>query len=146
MQMTESSVQPSTAASRQLAAKLGPGAHLALAVCYLQATSFGVLIQHYSFWSICQSPVQVINSSVQPSTAASRQLAAKLRLGAHLALAVCYLPLNLPHPQDQLHVRTDQEVEDEPNPEAITLSTSEDLAVQVCAAWLSVYLPASLPA
>ena len=89
--------------------------------------------------------VQRTDSSLQPSTAASRQQAAKLRLGAHLALAVCYLPLNLPHPQDQLHVRTEQEVEDEPDPEATTLSTSEDLALQVCAAVIPVIAQAGLP-
>ena len=67
----------------------------------------------------------------EPDAAISRQQAAELRLGAHLALALCYLPVGLPKPQDQLHVRSGEAAEAEPDPEALGLSTAEDLALQV---------------
>ena len=74
----------------------------------------------------------------QPDATTSRQQAAELRMGAHLALALCYLPVGLPQPQDQLHVRSGEAAEEEPDPEALGLSTAEDLALQVS-------IPAFLP-
>lgn len=55
----------------------------------------------------------------------------KLRLGAHLALALGYLPVSVPTPQDALTIRTEEDIQADPDPDTQHLNSSDDLPLQV---------------
>lgn len=60
-----------------------------------------------------------------------RRQAVKLRLGAHLALALGYLPVSVPTPQDALTIRTEEDIQADPDPDTQHLNSSDDLPLQV---------------
>lgn len=57
-----------------------------------------------------------------------RQQAVKLRVGAHLGLALGYLPVPVPTPQDALTIRTQEDIEADPDAD---VNSSDDLPLQV---------------
>lgn len=63
------------------------------------------------------------------SAGMDRQQAARLRMGAHLALALCYLPVEVPGPQDTLHIRPADDVDDDSQDQ--DWSKSDELPLQV---------------
>lgn len=68
-----------------------------------------------------------------PPSSTGKQQAVKLRLGAHLALALGYLRgISVPRPQEALHVRTDEDIQADPDANADELHSSDDLTLQVC--------------
>ena len=60
-----------------------------------------------------------------------KQQAVKLRVGAHLALALGYLPVPVPTPQDALTIRTEEDIQADPDPNTQHLNSSDDLPLQV---------------
>lgn len=62
-----------------------------------------------------------------------RQQAVKLRVGAHLGLALGYLPVPVPTPQDSLTIRTQEDMQADPDADVQHLNSSDDLPLQV---WL----------
>ena len=52
-------------------------------------------------------------------------------MGAHLALALCYLPVEVPGPQDKRHIRSQDEVAQDDDPDSQELNKSDDLPLQV---------------
>ena len=73
--------------------------------------------------------MQAAQGASVPSAGVDRQQAAKLRMGAHLALALCYLPVEVPGPQDTLHIRPSDEVD--ADTEDQDWSKSDELPLQV---------------
>ena len=73
--------------------------------------------------------MQAAKGASAPSAGVDRQQAAKLRMGAHLALALCYLPVEVPEPQDTLHIRPLDEVD--ADTEDQDWSKSDELPLQV---------------
>ena len=60
-----------------------------------------------------------------------RQQAVKLRLGAHLGLALGYLPVPVPTPQAALNIRTQEDIQADPDADTLLLNSSDDLPLQV---------------
>lgn len=58
-----------------------------------------------------------------------RQQAVKLRVGAHLGLALGYLPVPVPTPQDPLTIRTQEDIGADPDVQHV--NSSDDLPLQV---------------
>ncbi len=77
------------------------------------------------------SAMQAAQDSAPQSATGDKQRAARLRMGAHLALALCYLPVEVPGPQDKLHIRSQEEVDEDTDPDNQELNKSEDLPLQV---------------
>ena len=63
-------------------------------------------------------------------TSTDKQQAVRLRMGAHLGLALAYLPVSVPSPQEALNIRTQEDIQADPDPDA-HLNSSEDLPLQV---------------
>jgi len=61
-------------------------------------------------------------------------------MGAHLALALCYLPVEVPGPQDKLHMRSQEEVDGDTDPVGQELNKSDDLPLQVRRPWWLVQI------
>lgn len=68
------------------------------------------------------------------SAGGDKQQAAKLRMGAHLALALCYLPVEVPGPQDTLHIRPPDDVDDDSQDQDWSKSDELPLQVRPCPA------------
>ena len=75
--------------------------------------------------------MQAAQDSAPQSATGDKQRAARLRMGAHLALSLCYLPVEVPGPQDKLHIRSQEEMDEDADPDGQELNTSDDLPVQV---------------
>ena len=75
--------------------------------------------------------MQAAHDSAPQSATGDKQRAARLRMGAHLALALCYLPVEVPGPQDKLHIRSQEEVDEDTDPDAQELNKLDDLPLQV---------------
>ncbi|KAL0039521.1 hypothetical protein WJX77_000542 [Trebouxia sp. C0004] len=73
---------------------------------------------------------QAAQGSAPHSATGDKQRAARLRMGAHLALALCYLPVEVPGPQDTLHIRSHEEVNEDSDREGQEASKSDDLPLQ----------------
>ncbi|KAL0045486.1 hypothetical protein WJX82_007971 [Trebouxia sp. C0006] len=73
---------------------------------------------------------QAAQDSAPQSATDDKQRAARLRMGAHLALALCYLPVEVPGPQDKLHIRSQEEVDEDADPDSQELNKSDDLPLQ----------------
>jgi len=81
--------------------------------------------------SAAATAMQAAQDSAPQSATEDKQRAARLRMGAHLALALCYLPVEVPGPQDILHIRSQEEVDEDTDPEGQDLNKSDDLPLQV---------------
>lgn len=72
--------------------------------------------------------------SQESSSAAAmtdKQQAVRLRLGAHLGLALGYLPVPVPTTQAQLNIRSEEDIQADPDPDTPQLDSSDDLFLQV---------------
>ncbi len=82
-------------------------------------------------YSAAASAMQAAQGTASQSATGDKQRAARLRMGAHLALALCYLPVEVPGPQDKLHIRPPEEVDEDADPDNQELNKSDDLPLQV---------------
>ncbi|KAL0028314.1 hypothetical protein WJX79_009606 [Trebouxia sp. C0005] len=73
---------------------------------------------------------QAAQGNAPQSATGDKQRAARLRVGAHLALALCYLPVEVPGPQDKLHIRSQEEVDEDTDLDGQDLNKSDDLPLQ----------------
>ena len=106
--------------------------HLAQQLCCQQT-------HRHTLQKLCQL---LQEDDALPATT-DKQKAANLRLGAHLGLALGYLPVSVPSPQEALHIRTEEDIEADPNPDTDEqqLDSSDDLALQVCLVYLTLLRP-----
>lgn len=79
--------------------------------------------------------MQAAQGNAPQSATGDKQRAARLRVGAHLALALCYLPVEVPGPQDKLHIRSQEEVDEDTDLDGQDLNKSDDLPLQVRWPW-----------
>ncbi|KAL3133860.1 hypothetical protein ABBQ32_008326 [Trebouxia sp. C0010 RCD-2024] len=74
------------------------------------------------------------DGSTQESSSAAamtdKQQAVRLRLGAHLGLALGYLPVPVPTTQAQLNIRSEEDIQADPDPDTPQLDSSDDLFLQ----------------
>lgn len=96
----------------------------------LQGTCNTTTCQHCKL-QVASSVTHGAQGSSSSASMTDKQQAVRLRLGAHLGLALGYLSVPVPTTQAALNIRTEEDIQADPDPDMPHLNSSDDLPLQV---------------